>query len=310
MDKTDVILSLILLGNSRVSYRELANKLGLSVNAVHKRIQSLIDAGIIRKFTAKISLSVLQSVVVMIFGKSDAESVGNLHEKLRQQGSIYWVALAGGNHLYIGAYLKSISDLGLLVDYIKKQAVMPNPTVAILHTPLGNPPKPGGLDQTLYPLDRQIIYSLHDNSRKPVADIADELGVSTKTVRRRLSAMIEKTLIDLSMEWYPDASNDIITVIHIRLKPAANKNTVDKALKGYFPNMLFYWSLSNLPNELLSLWWTSTIKELRDVQQWLASEETIASTVSNILYTGYIFETWRDELVSPKNSETKESRSK
>jgi len=85
---------------------------------------------------------------------------------------------------------------------------------------------------------------------------------------------------------------------------------VDKALKGYFPNMLFYWSLSNLPNELLSLWWTSTIKELRDVQQWLASEETIASTVSNILYTGYIFETWRDELVSPKNSETKESRSK
>jgi len=304
MDTTDVVLSLILMANSRVPYRELANKLGLSVNAVHRRIQSLIDAGIIRKFTARISLSALQAVVVIVFGKSEAESISNLPEKLKQQSSIYWVTLAGGNHLYIGAYLGSITDLEPLVNYIKKQAMTPNPTVVILHTPYDNPPETTDLNQMLYPLDRQIIYSLHDNSRKPVADIAEELGVSTKTVRRRLSAMIKKNLIDLSIEWYPDASNDIITVTHIRLKPNADKNAVDKALKAYFPNMLFYWSLSNLPNELFSMWWTKTMKELRDIQQRLANEETIASTVSNILYTGYMFETWRDALVNPKNNRT------
>jgi DNA-binding Lrp family transcriptional regulator len=74
MDKTDVILSMLLLANSRTPYRELADKLNLSANAVHKRIQSLIDVGVIRKFTAKISLPALQAVVVILCGKSEAES--------------------------------------------------------------------------------------------------------------------------------------------------------------------------------------------------------------------------------------------
>ncbi len=296
MDKLDVILSLSLLNNSRTSYRELAEDLGLSVNAVHKRIKSLIDSGIIRKFTAKISLPALQAVPVMIYGKSEADSLVNIHEELGKHSSIYWVALAGGNYLYIGAYLKNISELAPLVDYVKKKAIMPYPTVGIL-TPLINLSNVGPIQNMLYPLDRQIIYSLHDNSRKSIAEIAVELGVSAKTVRRRLSTMIKKGLVELSIQWYPDASNDIITVIHIRLKPAVDKDAGANILKNYFPNTLFYWSFSNLPNELFSVVWTNSMKELREIQQRLAAEKTVASIISNILYTGYIFDTWRDELI-------------
>ncbi len=43
----------MLMGHSRRSHRELAEKLNLSVTAVHNRIQALIDADIIRKFTAR-----------------------------------------------------------------------------------------------------------------------------------------------------------------------------------------------------------------------------------------------------------------
>jgi DNA-binding Lrp family transcriptional regulator len=53
MDKTDIALSMLLLGDSRLSHRELSEKLGLSINAVHKRIQELKAAGMIRKFTAR-----------------------------------------------------------------------------------------------------------------------------------------------------------------------------------------------------------------------------------------------------------------
>ncbi|HYB93294.1 MAG TPA: Lrp/AsnC family transcriptional regulator, partial [archaeon] len=170
------------------------------------------------------------------------------------------------------------------------------PTVGIL-TPLINLSNVGPIQNMLYPLDRQIIYSLHDNSRKSIAEIAVELGVSAKTVRRRLSTMIKKGLVELSIQWYPDASNDIITVIHIRLKPAVDKDAGANILKNYFPNTLFYWSFSNLPNELFSVVWTNSMKELREIQQRLAAEKTVASIISNILYTGYIFDTWRDELI-------------
>jgi DNA-binding Lrp family transcriptional regulator len=307
MDKTDVILTVLLLDNSRISYRELAEKLGLSVNAVHKRIQSLIDSRIIRRFTAKISLSALKAVSVVIYGKSEADSVGTLHEVLGSHGSISWVALAGGNYLYILAYLRSISELEPLIDYIKKEAKILSPTVGIIPpTPIN---VPTSAEATLYPLDREIIYSLRDNSRKALADIAEELGVSAKTVRRRLSSMINKGLIELSMEWYPDASNDIMTIVHIRLKHAVEKNAASNVLKTYFPNMIFYWSFSNLPNELLSVFWTNTMKELKDIQQRLVSEEIVESIMPNILYSGYIFDTWRDELIRPTRSETKNKES-
>lgn len=61
MDKIDVILIQLLMQNSRRPYRELAEILHLSINAVHKRIQELIKIGIIRNFTAKIDLSAFQT---------------------------------------------------------------------------------------------------------------------------------------------------------------------------------------------------------------------------------------------------------
>jgi DNA-binding Lrp family transcriptional regulator len=297
VDKTDVILSMLLLANSRTPYRELADKLNLSANAIHKRIQSLIEMGVIRKFTTKISLPALQAVVVTLYGKSEAESVANLHKKLGTHGSIYWVTLGGGNYMIIGAYLRSMQEVEPLVDYVKKEALIPNPIIGLHPSAPTNPRF--SAEKPLHSLDLQIIYALSNNSRKPISDVAEEVGVTAKTVRRRLSSMTRNGLVDFSIEWFPDTSNDIITTMQLRLKPDANKNTVSGILKKYFPNMLFSYQFINIPNELLSFMWTNTMKELKEVQQRLEKEETVASIVSNILYTGYIFDTWRDELARP-----------
>jgi DNA-binding Lrp family transcriptional regulator len=298
VDKTDVILSMLLLANSRTPYRELADKLSLSANAIHKRVQSLIEMGVIRRFTTKISLPALQAVVVTVYGKSEAESVANVHKKLGTHGSIYWVTLGGGNYMIIGAYLKGMQEIEPLVDYVKKEALMLNPVIGI------HPSVPTNLrfspENTLHSLDRQIIYALSNDSRKPVSDVAEDVHVTAKTVRRRLSSMTRKGLVEFSIEWFPDTSNDIITTMQLKLKPDANKSTVSGILKRYFPNILFSYQFINIPNELLCLVWTNTMKELKEIQQLLEKEQTVASIVSNILYTGYIFDTWRDELVRPQ----------
>ena len=307
MDETDVILSSLLLVNSRTPYRELADKLNLSANAVHKRIQSLIDAGVIRKFTTKISLTALQAIIVILHGKSEAESVNNLHEKLGKNHSIYWITLGGGNYMVIGAYVKSMREIESLVNFVKKEALMPNPTLGIL--PTESNPANADLEKILRPLDRQIIFSLSNDSRKPIADIAEEVRVTAKTVRRRLSTMISKGLIEFSIHWYPDVSNDICTTMQIRLKPATDRNAAANILKRYFPNLLTCFQFVNIPNELFCVIWTKTMKQLKEFQQRLANEEVVASVVSNILYTGYIFDTWRDELVRPERTPIQKSSS-
>jgi DNA-binding Lrp family transcriptional regulator len=306
MDKTDVILSMLLLANSRTPYRDLADKLNLSANAIHKRIQSLIKLGVIRKFTAKISLNALQASVVFVHGKSEAESVVDLHEKLSTNGSIWWLTLGGGNYMIIGAYLKSMQEIELLVDYVKKEALILNPSVGIYSAAMSN--SRINLEKDLHPLDRQIICALSNDSRKPISDIAEDVGVTAKTVRRRLSTMTKKGLVEFSIEWYPDSSNDILTTMQLKLKPNANKSLVANTLKNYFPNLLFSYQFINVPNELLSFVWTNTMKELKEIQQRLEKEETIESIISNILYTGYIFDTWRDKLVrldAPSNHKDK-----
>jgi len=297
MDKTDVILSMLLLADSRTPYRELADRLNLSANAVHKRIQSLINQGIIRKFTTTISLPALGAVAVLLYGISEAESLGKLHEKLGKHGSIYWLTLGGGNFVILGAYLRSMLELESLTDYVKKEVLMPNPTVGIFSATQSKADT--NLEKVLHSLDRQIIYALSNDSRKPIADIAEEVEVTAKTVRRRLNTMISKGLIEFSMHWYPDTSNDIFSTMHLRLKPDANRDAVARVLKSYYPNLLFYYQFINIPNELLCFLWTNTMKELKEIQQHLVSEEIVASIVPNILYTGYIFDTWRNELVRP-----------
>ncbi|MGD6933621.1 MAG: winged helix-turn-helix transcriptional regulator [Candidatus Bathyarchaeia archaeon] len=295
MDKIDVVLCQTLLTKSRTSYRELADKLNLSVTAVHNRIQTLIDMGVIRRFAARPSVLVQNAFHTLIFGSTKADNIRNLIPKLNAHGSIYWLAVAGGNILYIGAFLKNIGELEELVGYVKENAQIPEPTVGITNSPL--PPNIINLnaETDLCELDYKIINSLKDDSRKPVADVAEEIGVSAKTVRRRLDRMTKNFLIELSIDWFPDASNDIISAFHVQLKPDADKNLPNMILGKNYPSTLFYWGFSNLPNSYFFITWSPTSRDVKDLREKIEQEPGVQSVAPNIIFTGYIFPTWRDK---------------
>jgi DNA-binding Lrp family transcriptional regulator len=298
MDKTDVILCQMLLADSRLSYRELAEKLDLSVTAVHNRIQNLIDTGIIRKFNTGISIFAQNAIHVFIFGNSKTNSISNLKQKLEKHGLIYWLAVGGGNFLYVGAYLRNLVELEPLVRFIKETAEMPEPTVGLMgfSAPMFLKNIKKEIKNDLCELDYKIIRSLKDDSRKPTSVVAEELGVSTKTVRRRLNRMVNNCLIQFSIEWYPDESNDIMSIFHVNLKDDANPNTPTALLQKHYPNTIFFWSFSNLPGSYVFMVWTPTTKELKEIRESFEKEPAVKSVAPNIIYTGYIFKTWRDQV--------------
>jgi Lrp/AsnC family leucine-responsive transcriptional regulator len=290
-----MILIMLLSANSRLSYAELAEKLNLSVNAVHKRIQLLIETGVIAKFTAKVSIFASNAIVVFLSGFSQLGSFQDLPDKLKAQGSIYWLAVGSGKYLYIGAYLRNLNELEQLVSYVKREAGIPEPTVGIMSAaPVTLLPSRKGAETLLCDLDYRIIRSLSENSRKAISDVADELGVSAKTARRRLQIMIKNSLIELSIEWYPDKSNDIITLIDLHLKPSVDLSEAYSILKRYSPNALFYFSFMNIPNLVTFVVWANSMIELQNIREGLEKEENVASVTPNILLKGYIFNTWRD----------------
>lgn len=293
MDQTDLTLCKLLLVNSRTPIRELGDKLGLSVAAVHGRIQALRDLGIIRAFTARIGLIPLRATTVLVWGTSHLASGESVRDRLRRDPHIYWVAFGGAGFVYVGAYLRSPAELDAVISYVTKEAGILEPTVGITVLGEGVPGQP-----ILDRLDARILRAMRRDARKSVADIAEEVGVSTKTAGRRLGRMVRENSAELSMEWYPDAANDIVSMWHLELGTSANREEALALLMNqYQPNLLFAVLMSNLPRSVVGATWTGSMKELKDLQARLGQEKRFARVVPNILYTGYMFDTWRDDLL-------------
>lgn len=293
MDQTDLRLCLRLLANSRTPVRELGDKLGLSVAAVHGRIQALRDAGIIKAFTARIGLPKLQSTTVLTWGTSRVASHEELVARLKQDDRVYWLAFAGAGIVYVGAYLRTTAELDGCVSFITKQAELADPVIGLMPMGTGLPDRPV-LDRA----DARILRALHRDARRSVADVAQEIGLSAKTVGRRLGRMTADGSAELSMEWYPDAANDIICMWQLELTPTADRDEATVLLMNkYAGNLLFAWPMSNLPRLLLVATWTGSMKGLKDLQTRFGQEKPFVRVVPNVLYTGYMFDTWRDALL-------------
>lgn len=299
MDRTDLNLSRLLLVNSRRPYRELAEELNLSVPAVHTRIQAMQEAGVIEAFTARISLAYLAAPTAIVFGVSDASDPAEVSKRLGKEEHTYWTSIAGGNFLYVGGYLRDLSELEGYAAFVAKEAGMPSATVGLMPAP----PLPSGAEDryALDHLDYRILNALHKDARRALTEVAEEVGASAKTTARHLERMTREGAVDFSVNWYPDASDDILSVFHLRLKRGEDKPSAMALLYNrYGPDLLFVFPYSNLPNLLFAAFWTNSMKGLKDLRERVGKEAPFESVMTNVLYTGRIFDTWRDALLREK----------
>ena len=291
MDRTDISLCLILMSNSRAPYHELAAKLGLSINAVHKRIGALVNQGVIRAFTAHPSLVSLGAVTVWVFGRSEAARPSDAHLRLKADDRTYWVANSGGGFVYAGGYLRGIQELDGYVGFVRKEGELADPTVGIM--PAVGPPR----REMLRPLDYQILASLRKDSRKPATEVAAEVNASVKTVHRRLEWMTENGLVDFTIDWYPDASDDFVSLCHVEVDGSSDRRKIMDALyERYSEKVLVEVLFSNLPNTVVLFLWTNSMRQMEGLRESVGSFGGVKSAMMNVLQVGYMFDTWRDEI--------------
>ena len=308
MDQIDFTICMMLMWNSRTPYRELAEPFKMSVNSIHKRVKAMVNLGILDKFVTTLSFLAFKPIPsnVVMFGDSKTKNVEGLIEKLGANENIYAVSQHSGNLFIIHAYLRNINELEPLVSFIKQTAEIPELKVGLEGTPMRSGPE---VDITrevkLSATDFLIINALKNNSRKPVVEIADEIGISTKTVRRRLDRLIENHLIDFSVHWYPDKCSEVTAMIILTLKPTidADKSEIIKTLRNrHGQTILFTWVFSTLPNTIVVCVWVSSMKELQDIQTSLNSDD-FESVSINIGIGGKIFPSWRDKYLEDKIKE-------
>ncbi|TXT64185.1 MAG: hypothetical protein BAJALOKI1v1_600019 [Promethearchaeota archaeon] len=290
MDQIDLSIVKQLLVNCRKTYREIAESLDLSTNAIYSRVQNMINKHMIIAFTAKPSLLYLKGLNVLICGDSSNTDILNISKKLGQDEHIYFVGNASGNYLYIDGYLRDISELHQYTSTTSNVAQISEPLVAIRTVPYRIIEKP------LKSLDFKILKSLRDNARKPISEIAEEVGISAKTAAKYIDRMMEYHLVEFSINFAPRTEGIIVSSFHIYLPPKDDFSIqYQKINQKYSDNILYLQIFSNIPNLIIITALTSSNEETANLYSRL-QEEHFKKVEHHIMYYGHFFETWRDIL--------------
>jgi len=318
MDDIDRKILILISANPRIHFRELAKKLGISRQAVHHRMQVLTGIGVAKGTIAGISISCLDAVPVSIFGRSKTASIEETLNRLGKSEFSRRAVVAGGNFLYVVGFLRSISELGSYVEFVKREGEMLEPTVGIYCLDDGLSPdypvdgvgKRKQSHKDLSPLDLEIIASLKDNARRPISEIADMVGVSAKTARRHLEDMITEGSLDMSAPADLSLGGDLFLIMHVNLRDSVDKREVGRRLlsKDYFQDQ-YIRTFNNLPSLLIWVFWSDKMTEIRKAVKETGEDEDVLSVVLNFAYLERIYATtWLDKFPAVRTRPAKRPR--
>jgi DNA-binding Lrp family transcriptional regulator len=305
MDELDIRICQMLGADPRLPYREIADRLGMTVSAVYNRVQAMEKNGIITDYGANISIGYLGGVPVLISGRSMAANVENVIAALGKGDRVPYILWAASRMIYVQCFLRSVTELEDQVKFVKEacqltEARVGIESVGVMGAVRQTRAAPG--DDELTHLDYRIVKAMSKDCRRPVQDIAQEVGVSARTVTRRLERMRNINALEMTIGWNPYKAEDIlITMVEITLKEEADKERFIGTLWQRFgPRMFISASYSNLPSFVLCVCWTSTIGQLRDTLKELEDDPSVVSAVPNIGLASHTFRTWRDAVLEQR----------
>ncbi|MBN1801991.1 MAG: Lrp/AsnC family transcriptional regulator [Candidatus Lokiarchaeota archaeon] len=188
MNNLDFQILKILDKNCRISYSEVANNLDVSVRSVSRRVDLMIQDGVIERFKVNFNYNRLGFRQHIVFLRpppykssdeffKDLQGIPEIERIWQQLDGSYTFTLFSKD-------AKHIEEIN--VALLKIGANLTGRAEVRMHLPSDIP---------FSRLDWKIIYQLLDNSRVSIGDIAAELGVSEKTISRRLKRFDNMRLV-------------------------------------------------------------------------------------------------------------------
>lgn len=288
MDETDVALCRLLIYNSRMPYSELAKSLGISVQSAHRRVQDLISSGVIAKFPAAFSGRAYRSTWVLVHGRSEASSVNDVLDELGRDKEMDMAMVASGNYLYLAGAILDPGRVNRFTSYVKKTARLFQPQIGMVYNPSL---MDIDVEAVVYPMDVRIIEALKDDSRRPVTEIARELGVAPRTINRHIERLMRDNLVHFAIEWYPQMSGDIVTALHLKVRHDREREKAAAALvRRLAAREIITYSFSDRPDSLICMVWSPSLQELNHLISELEGDRMYDEIVPRVILNARYYE--------------------
>jgi DNA-binding Lrp family transcriptional regulator len=303
MDETDIRLCQMLFINSRAPVRDLSDKLDISVQATHRRMQMLRDEGLVNRYKASLSLGYLKAIRLLVNGSSP-KGFDDVGKALRGNEYAQSVFIGEGQQIFLECIIRDVKDIDPVVDYLWREVGIAEPQVSLDSivkfgdTTWESKYRRSG-DLSL--LDYQIVHALHEDARMSVADIAVKCEASVRTVTRHLDRMISDGAIDFYLDWRPGNVTGLTALTGIILKKDSDpKNTREEIDRRFGGSLFLTASLSNLVGVIISNAWSPSIKKYNELLDSIRETPGVEMVSSTILKGGWIQDTWRDKILKEK----------
>jgi DNA-binding Lrp family transcriptional regulator len=234
IDNIDLQIMKELQKNCRQPIRKIGNYLDISYNTVNNRIKRMKEQQIIDNFVTIVNQEIFgyKKVYLLIsqvnIEQKEKKTEFNNHKVfdiLNLAGKISeWYACVGQLHSF-GILIKD--NIEKKIEAIKK--LLKTSSVTILGI---QEPKSEINLQRLSETDLKLIYYLVKNPKITIDNLADNMEITTKTVKRRTDVLIKNKVISFSTIFKPESIRGYILFhILLRIKQDNITNVFEKIKK-------------------------------------------------------------------------------
>ncbi|MGH9984560.1 MAG: AsnC family transcriptional regulator [Nitrososphaeraceae archaeon] len=198
LDKIDLNILATLTRDCRASYSSIGSLIGLTSRSVKARVKNMVRSRLIERFIVRVNPAAFGYRTAHILLRTNKGTTkDDIIQRVSQFGDLaYHVHHMGRTSMAALIINRSLNDnfIQSLNDCIKPATVS---RISVSELPVSTDPSETDL--------RIIKCLLLSGARMEVSEIAEELGISEKTTKRRLDRMRERRLLDFSLQCDPAA---------------------------------------------------------------------------------------------------------
>lgn len=274
MDEIDKVILLNLSQNCRVPYQTLAQNLDISSNAVKKRVDNLVEEGVIVKFSVELSLEMFGGEVALCILETDGTEDEQVFCNTLGQNPMIGIVgpCSGSMYMLFATYIGNtgLSELGL---FLRMQEEVKTVEIFPLIFPRGKKVK--------YSKSHlRVLKCLDEDARMSVSEISKKTGLAARTARRLINEIIEGEGVRLSVSWDLNSSDGIVMIAKTRWIPEkTNIGDMIYWFNSEFPE--FYTPLIAASEPIIFASFVGPdLKRLNEITQQIKKADGVESVVS------------------------------
>lgn len=238
MDSIDKRILLALDENCRLSYQALGERTGLTATAIRKRMDRLIETGVIEEFSVILKPAMMDSdyLVALVFtdGSEDEEEFMELVGSNPLIIQVGQVVTGVGRLYFLQCEYKGAEGLQSLASFIR---TLDSVNDAELHTILVQ----RGEKFKIKKLHLKVLKYLLEDARMQVGQLAEQTGLTARRVGRAIQEMLDSNAVWFAARWNLSLGNNSEFYLKITYdEQTSGIEEIDRWFREAFPDEYWY----------------------------------------------------------------------